>query len=288
MPKPTIYRQKLKAIDRVNHSNLAPLWKVLLIELICRQNTQPDNENGGLSWPGLDRLAEVAGQGASPEQLKATLQQLEATGLIQARGTTTGGVTRWSLHLGQLDSDFPLLGVWFTSRMRGVDGLAPATRSVLEQLLRLARIDLRETSDVTVRCRYGDPKDPNPDPSWMVAILPWLKETQWRYAIKQLTQRGLLVERQRGNRHRATEWQIMAPPPAGEPHNSEKVEPPAKAALPAGPDTPSDDSSWAPPSELGGSSWALSAQLDASPPYRKSLSEVTQDELQQLTNTNYG
>ena len=317
MPKPRIYSQKLKAIDRINHSNLAPLWKVLLIELICRQNTQPDNENGGLSWPGLDRLAEVAGQGTSPEQLKATLQQLEAAGLIQAHGTTTGGVTRWSLHLGQLDSDFPLLSVWFTARMREVDGLAPATRSVLEQLLRLARIDLRETSDVTVSCRYGDPKDPNPDHSWMISMLPWLSERQWQYAIRQLNERGLLVERQRGNRHHPTEWQIMAPPPAGEPHNSEKAESPARAALPAGPDTPTGGSSSAPPSELGGSSSAPPSELggsssappselggsssappselggsssappselDGSHPYRKLLNEVTQYEIQQLTN----
>ena len=329
MARPTIYSQKLKAIDRVNHSRLAPLWKVLLIELICRQNTQSGDENSGLSWPGLDRLVEVAGHGATPERLKATLQQMEAAGLIQAHSVTTGGVTRWALHLGQLDSDFPLLAIWFTNRMREVEGLAPATRSVLEQFLRLATIDLRETSDVTVRCRYGDPTDPNPDPGWMVSLLPWLKRTQWRHALRQLTDLGLLVERQRGNRHRPTEWQIMAPVPAEKPRDSETLDQPGRAALTESPDVPAGDSSRQPSAQLaasssasstelegssgeplsplggssgerhaqlegssseplsplGGSSGERPSPLEGSPPYSKKLfNEVTQYEIQQLTN----
>ena len=55
MPERHIYKNKLQQIDEVNHSPLTPLWKVLLIELISRQNTQAGSENGGLSWPGLDR-----------------------------------------------------------------------------------------------------------------------------------------------------------------------------------------------------------------------------------------
>ena len=56
MPERHIYKNKLQQIDEVNHSPLTPLWKVLLIELISRQNTQAGSENGGLSWPGLDQL----------------------------------------------------------------------------------------------------------------------------------------------------------------------------------------------------------------------------------------
>ena len=108
------------------------------------------------------------------------------------------------------------------SKLRDIQGIGRSVRHVLHELSMLA--------DTTLHVRVSF--------SEIRKSLPWLQHGGWEWAIRTLTERGILVRVQVANQHRPSIWRINIPQDralnTGAPDSSARVlDTGAKASAPA-------------------------------------------------------